>query len=53
MSRIKFSPKGKIKTLMFIFSFLTLTFIGRKPVEDPYTSIGKLTRFIYFTFFLR
>jgi len=46
--RGKFSPVGKIKYGIFIASFLILTLIGRKPVEDPYFLVGKVSRFMYF-----
>lgn len=48
INRRKFSPKRKIKTLAILFSFVTLTFIGRKPVEEPYISTGKFLSTSYF-----
>jgi len=46
--RRKFSPNLKIKLSLFFLSFLSLTFIGIKPVENPYTLVGKVFRIIYF-----
>jgi ubiquinol-cytochrome c reductase cytochrome b subunit len=50
--RGKFSPALMVKTLIFFSSFLVLTFVGSKPVENPYSPIGKITRAFYFMFFL-
>jgi Cytochrome b(C-terminal)/b6/petD len=47
--RKKFSPMRKMSFRAFILSFLTLTLIGRKPVEDPYFSVGKVARVAYFS----
>jgi len=51
-NRIKFSPTRKFFFIMFCISFIILTFIGRKPVEDPYLNVGKIASFSYFIFML-
>nr|AVV48270.1 cytochrome b [Microporella sp. BLEED387] len=35
-----------------VFSFLVLMFIGAKPVEYPYETVGKIFTVVYFTLFL-
>ncbi len=47
-TRNKFSPWGKTKIAVFISSFIVLTFIGSKPVEEPYVLIRKVWGAIYF-----
>jgi len=48
-NRKKFSPWKKTFYSIFTLSFLILTIIGRKPVEDPYVIVGKTFRVVYFT----
>ena len=46
-----FSPFIKILFWYFIFNFILLTWIGSKPVEDPYILIGQISSLFYFSFF--
>jgi len=50
ISSIKLNPTPKSKLLfwMFVANFIVLTWIGGKPVEDPYILIRQITRVIYF-----
>jgi ubiquinol-cytochrome c reductase cytochrome b subunit len=50
--RTKFSPNSYRKLIIFSLSFLSLTFIGRKPVERPYDTFGKFVAIVYFLFFI-
>nr|YP_010890183.1 cytochrome b [Nanomia bijuga]WJJ70231.1 cytochrome b [Nanomia bijuga] len=47
-----FRPIGKFLYWSFIFNFVLLTWLGSKPVEDPYTIIAQLSAVFYFSYFL-
>jgi len=47
-----FRPIGKLLYWSFIFNFVLLTWLGSKPVEDPYIIIAQLSGFFYFSYFL-
>lgn len=47
--RKKFSPTKKTVFWRFISVWILLTWIGIKPVEEPYTFLGKIFSSIYFT----
>lgn len=54
-SKIKgltFRPLGKIFYWMFMANFLFLTWIGSKPVEDPFITLGQISSIFYFSYFL-
>ena len=51
-NRRKFSPKRKVCFIIFIVSIVLLTYIGSKPVEDPYLLVSKVARVFYFLFVL-
>nr|YP_002317282.1 cytochrome b [Steganacarus magnus]ACH41155.1 cytochrome b [Steganacarus magnus] len=44
----KFSPIVKLSFWIKVSSFLILTFVGMKPVELPFSVIGKVSSFLYF-----
>lgn len=55
----KVAPTPKAKSLLyrnifwlFVGSFVTLTFLGSKPVEPPYPLIANVITIIYFSFFI-
>lgn len=45
-------PLSKITYWWFMVNFLILTWIGSKPVEDPYIIIGQWSSLYYFTHFI-
>jgi len=54
-SKIKnsnFRPLNKIFFWVFAANFILLTWIGSKPVEEPFITIGQISSIIYFSYFL-
>lgn len=50
--RINFYPINKILFWNFIIIRILLTWIGARPVEDPYIIIGQLLTIFYFLYFI-
>nr|AYR05287.1 cytochrome b [Coleoptera sp. ACP-2013] len=48
----QFYPSKKIMFWALVTTFMLLTWIGARPVEDPYILIGQVLTIIYFTIFL-
>jgi ubiquinol-cytochrome c reductase cytochrome b subunit len=51
LKSLMFRPIGKFFYWLFICNFLLLTWIGSKPVEDPFIFIGQLSSIFYFSYF--
>nr|YP_010947252.1 cytochrome b [Mustilia falcipennis]WGO62254.1 cytochrome b [Mustilia falcipennis] len=49
---IQFYPINQIMFWSFISMVILLTWIGARPVEEPYIMTGQLLTFFYFTYFL-
>uniref|UniRef100_A0AAT9J3P6 Cytochrome b n=1 Tax=Haementeria sp. COZEM-ANN-HIR-001/002 TaxID=3157987 RepID=A0AAT9J3P6_9ANNE len=49
---LAFYPFNKLLFWMFISSFIILTWIGGRPVEEPFIFIGQLATIFYFSYFL-
>lgn len=49
---LSFRPVGKFLYWTFMVNFILLTWIGSKPVEDPYIFIGQISSVFYFSYFL-
>ena len=49
---LSFRPLGKFLYWSFMMNFILLTWIGSKPVEDPYIFIGQISSIFYFSYFL-
>jgi ubiquinol-cytochrome c reductase cytochrome b subunit len=49
---LSFRPLGKIFYWVFMANFILLTWIGSKPVENPFIGIGQISSIIYFSYFL-
>ena len=47
-----FRPLGKLFYWLFIFNFILLTWIGSKPIEDPFILISQISSTFYFAYFL-
>nr|QLY90153.1 cytochrome b [Erpobdella testacea] len=52
MKSFNFYPVCKFSFWMFIMSFLVLTWIGGRPVDEPYITTGQLATLIYFSYFI-
>nr|UPL65879.1 cytochrome b [Thaumastocoris safordi] len=49
---IKFYPLNKMLFWMFITNMVLLTWIGARPVEEPYILVGQMLTLTYFLYFL-
>nr|YP_009727755.1 cytochrome b [Rhinoestrus usbekistanicus]QHX99781.1 cytochrome b [Rhinoestrus usbekistanicus] len=49
---MQFYPMNKILFWMMTMTVLLLTWIGARPVEDPYILIGQILTIIYFSYYL-
>ena len=52
LKSLNFRPLGKLMFWFFITNFILLTWIGSKPVEEPFIFIGQLSSTFYFSYFL-
>ncbi len=52
LKSLNFRPIGKLMFWICISNFILLTWIGSKPVEDPFIFIGQLSSIFYFFYFL-
>lgn len=52
LKSLSFRPLGKIFYWLFIMNFTLLTWIGSKPVEEPFILIGQFSSMFYFSYFL-
>nr|ALO76659.1 cytochrome b [Ceratocanthus sp. CER01] len=51
MNNSQFYPINKILFWMFVTIIILLTWIGARPVEDPYILIGQILTIMYFLYF--
>ena len=49
---LTFRPLGKIFYWFFMANFIFLTWIGSKPVEDPFIILGQISSIFYFSYFI-
>nr|WMQ78002.1 cytochrome b [Metabraxas rubrotincta] len=49
---IQFYPINQILFWFFVMMVILLTWIGARPVEDPYIITGQLLTFLYFSYFI-
>lgn len=49
---IQFYPINKILFWIIVITVILLTWIGARPVEDPYVLIGQILTVIYFSYYL-
>nr|WJJ69960.1 cytochrome b [Physalia sp.] len=52
LKSLNFRPLGKLMYWLFIANFMLLTWIGSKPVEDPFIFVGQISSLFYFSYFL-
>nr|AND96339.1 cytochrome b [Onitis alexis] len=52
MQSTQFYPMNKFLFWSFVNIVILLTWIGARPVEDPYIMIGQILTIVYFTFYL-
>nr|YP_010954821.1 cytochrome b [Hemisodorcus macleayii]WMW30206.1 cytochrome b [Hemisodorcus macleayii] len=52
MQSTQFYPLNKILFWSFVTIVILLTWIGARPVEDPYISVGQILTILYFTYFV-
>ena len=52
LKSLTFRPIGKFFYWCFIFNFCLLTWLGSKPVEEPFTIIAQLSAIFFFAYFL-
>lgn len=50
--RLAFYPITQILFWILVSSWIILTWIGGRPVEDPYITIGQVFTFLYFIFYI-
>ena len=49
---LTFRPLAKVFYWLFMANFILLTWIGSKPVEEPFIFIGQISSIFYFSYFL-
>jgi len=52
LKSLAFRPMGKIFFWVFIANFILLTWLGSKPVEEPYLTISIVSSLFYFFYFI-
>ena len=52
LKNLTFRPLGKFFYLLFMINFLLLTWIGSKPVDEPFILLGHFLSIFYFSYFL-
>ena len=52
LKSLNFRPLGKIFYWIFMANFIFLTWIGSKPVEEPFILLGQISSIIYFVYFI-
>nr|YP_009642903.1 cytochrome b [Gari elongata]QCQ20467.1 cytochrome b [Gari elongata] len=48
---LAFYPVSQVYYWVFVASFLMLTFIGMRPVQEPYQLMGQVSSLIYFSYY--
>nr|QSD57216.1 cytochrome b [Tachypleus gigas] len=49
---LQFYPINQLMFWIFLSVFILLTWIGARPVEEPYEDIGQILTFLYFLYFI-
>lgn len=50
--RLNINPLGKILFWLFVISVVLLSWIGIRPVEEPYILVGQILTLVYFSYFI-
>lgn len=48
----RYRPVFNFQFWVFVFNFFMLLILGAKPIAEPYTTLGMISTFIYFSYFI-
>jgi len=49
---MRYRPVLNFLFWVFVFNFLFLIWLGAKPIAQPFTMLGQISTFIYFSYFI-
>ena len=48
----RYKPLLHLLFWIFVFNFFFLLWLGAKPIAEPYTMLGQISTFLYFSYFI-